>query len=336
MILVTGGAGFIGSHTCVALADAGYKFIILDNYSNSSPKVLSRIEGIVGYQPLVEVGDIRDSVFLNSVFGKYSIEAVIHFAGLKAVGDSVRSPIDYYDNNVTGTLSLIQAMKRARVKRLVFSSSATVYGEPKSVPIEENFPRSAINPYGRSKLIIEHILEDLYFSDDSWNLAILRYFNPVGAHESGRIGENPRGTPNNLMPWVAQVAVGRRPYLEVFGADYPTHDGTGVRDYIHVMDLAEGHVATLQSMFGGASNLVVNLGTGHGVSVLELIAAFEKESGKKVPYRMAARRVGDVAECWASVTRAEKYIGWSAKRSLSDMCRDAWRWQSANPNGYDS
>ncbi len=333
-ILVTGGAGYIGSHTVVELLDAGFSVVVFDNLSNSRRTVIDRIIGLTG-KPLDFVeGDIRDSGSLNKIFSEHSISAVIHFAGLKAVGESVEKPLEYYDNNVRGTLELLAAMRVAKVKTLVFSSSATVYGDPATTPINEDFPRSATNPYGRSKLIIEDVLGDLYKAEAGWQIACLRYFNPVGAHESGLIGEDPQGVPNNLMPYIAQVAVGRREYLNIFGSDYPTPDGTGVRDYIHVMDLAEGHVAALNYLHTEGGLLALNLGTGHGVSVLQLIKAFEQASGKIIPFRLTERRRGDIAQCWADPSLAKRKMDWVAHRSLNDMCVDAWRWQSNSPNGF--
>ena len=334
MILVTGGAGYIGSHTVVELLTAGQEVLIFDNLSNSSRKVLERIETISGQRPLFVEGDIRDAEALRNLFAQYSISAVIHFAGLKAVGESVEQPLRYYDNNVTGSLCLFAAMADAGVKTLVFSSSATVYGDPHTVPIEEGFPLSATNPYGRSKLHIEEMLRDIGKADASWRIALLRYFNPVGAHASGLIGEDPQGIPNNLMPFVTQVAVGRREELGVFGNDYPTPDGTGVRDYIHVVDLARGHLAALKALAREAGVLTVNLGTGWGYSVLEVVAAFEKASGKPVSYKILPRRPGDVASCYAQPALAQAKLGWQAEFDLDAMCRDAWNWQSKNPQGY--
>ena len=327
MILVTGGTGYIGSHTCVALAQAAHGIVILDNLSNSQESVLDRLEILCGTRPQFIHGDVRDAALLGRIFAGHPIRAVIHFAGLKAVGESVEKPLEYYDNNVHGTLELLAAMRRAGVKTLVFSSSATVYGDPASVPIREDFPRAATNPYGRSKLIIEDLLADLYHAEPDWRMARLRYFNPVGAHESGQIGENPQGIPNNLMPYIAQVAAGQREFLNVFGNDYPTRDGTGIRDYLHVMDLAEGHLAALNYLNENDGLLTVNLGTGQGYSVLEMIKAFEQASGRHVPYRFAPRRPGDIAQCWADPTRASQLLGWKATRGLDTMCADAWRWQ---------
>ena len=327
-ILVTGGLGYIGSHTCVALIEAGHQPIALDNLSNTTRGVLDRVERISGQaMPFIEA-DIRDSAALDAVFAAHRIDAVIHFAGLKAVGESVTQPLRYYDNNITGSVVLFEAMQRAGVKQLVFSSSATVYGDPASVPIREDFPRSATNPYGRSKLVIEDILRDLQVADPEWRIALLRYFNPVGAHESGLIGEEPNGIPNNLLPYIAQVAEGRRAFLSVYGGDYPTPDGTGVRDYIHVVDLADGHVKTLSKLATGSGVFIYNLGTGRGNSVLEMVRAFEQASGKPVPYQIVARRPGDIASCYADATLAETELGWKAQRDVAQMCADAWRWQS--------
>lgn len=334
MILVTGGAGYIGSHTVVELLNGNHEVLILDNFSNSSPKVLERIEQICGKRGKLIDGDIRDADTLDRIFSAYSIQSVIHFAGLKAVGESVSMPMSYYDNNVVGSLRLFEAMARAEVFRLVFSSSATVYGDPKRVPIDESSDLQATNPYGRTKLHIEEMLRDIGASDPRWRVALLRYFNPVGAHESGLIGEDPQGIPNNLMPFVAQVAVGRRAELSVFGGDYPTTDGTGVRDYIHVVDLARGHLAALAALDREAGVFPVNLGTGRGYSVLEVVKAFERASGKAVPYRIVDRRPGDVATCFADPVRAEQLLGWRAERDIDTMCVDAWRWQSGNPMGY--
>lgn len=333
MILVTGGTGYIGSHTVVELLAAGKDVLILDNYANSSPKVLERIAKICGRAPAFREGDIRDVDGLRALFAAHRIEAVIHFAGLKAVGESVEQPLTYYDNNVNGTLCLLQAMRQAGVRRLVFSSSATVYGDPHRVPIREDFPLQATNPYGRSKLMVEEMLRDLQRAEADWQIAILRYFNPVGAHPSGLIGENPNGIPNNLMPFVAQVAVGKRAQLSVFGNDYPTPDGTGVRDYIHVVDLAQGHLAALAALARSGQSLTVNLGTGQGYSVLDMVRAFEAASGRPVPYQIVARRAGDIATCYADPQLAGELLGWQARRGISEMCADAWRWQSMNPDG---
>ncbi len=333
-ILVTGGAGYIGSHTCVALIEAGYTPLVYDNLCNSSAESLARVERITGKRPGFIQADIRDAAQLDTVFAQYKIDAVIHFAGLKAVGESVEKPLMYYDNNVGGTVALLEAMQRAKVGNIIFSSSATVYGDPASVPIRENFPLSATNAYGRSKLMIEEILGDLHRAEPHWRIARLRYFNPVGAHESGLIGEDPRGIPNNLMPYVTQVAVGRLQKLRVFGGDWPTVDGSGVRDYIHVMDLAEGHVAALKHLLAQDGMFTVNLGTGQGYSVLQMVRAFGKSIGRDLPYEIVERRPGDIAECWADPAAAKMLLGWSAKRGLDTICADAWRWQQGNPQGY--
>ena len=326
-ILITGGAGYIGSHTCVELLDAGYDLVVIDNFSNSKPAVLDRVAQISGRAPTFMEVDIRDRGALRDVFRAHDIDAVIHFAGLKAVGESVAQPLRYYDNNISGSIALFEVMAESGVKTLVFSSSATVYGDPHSVPIREDFPLSATNPYGRSKLMLEEILRDLFRSDESWRIALLRYFNPVGAHASGMIGEDPNGIPNNLMPYIAQVAIGKLAQLPVFGDDYPTPDGTGVRDYIHVVDLARGHLAALKALVGQPGVMTVNLGTGQGYSVLDMIRAFEQASGRPVPYRIAARRPGDVAQCYADASLADYLLGWRAERGLEAMCRDSWRWQ---------
>jgi UDP-glucose 4-epimerase len=333
-ILVTGGAGYIGSHTCVALIEAGYTPVVYDNLCNSSAEALVRVGRITGTQPVLIEADIRDAARLDAAFAQYRPDAVIHFAGLKAVGESVEKPLLYYDNNVGGAVTLLQAMQRAGLRNIIFSSSATVYGDPESVPIREDFPTRATNPYGRSKLMIEDILADLHRADPRWRIARLRYFNPVGAHASGLIGEDPRGIPNNLMPYITQVAVGRLPKLRVFGGDWPTVDGSGVRDYIHVMDLAEGHVAALDRLLAHEGMFTVNLGTGQGYSVLQMVQAFGKHIGRALPYEIVARRPGDVAECWADPSAAEKLLGWKAKRGLEQICADAWRWQQNNPQGY--
>lgn len=332
-ILVTGGAGYIGSHTCVELLEEGYQLVVLDNLSNASLESLKRVQKITGKSLEFVKGDIRNSEDLESVFRRYSISAVIHFAGLKAVGESVEQPTLYYDNNVVGTLRLVEVMVKHKCYTLVFSSSATVYGDPETTPITEDFPLSATNPYGRSKLMIEEMLRDIKVSNEQWSIALLRYFNPVGAHKSGTIGEDPRGVPNNLMPYIAQVAVGQRDKLSVFGDDYPTHDGTGVRDFIHVTDLAKGHVKALQALTG-AQMLTVNLGTGIGYSVLDMINAFKQASGRDIPYDMAPRRAGDVAQCFADPNHAKQVIGWQAELGLQEMCADTWRWQKNNPTGY--
>jgi UDP-glucose 4-epimerase len=313
---------------------AGHEVVVFDNLSNSSPKSLERVAQIAGKPVTFVQGDIRERAELRKLFADHAIDAVVHFAGLKAVGESVDKPLLYYDNNIGGSIALFDEMSAAGVKAVVFSSSATVYGDPTTVPITEDFPLSATNPYGRSKLFIEEMLRDIARADASWNIALLRYFNPVGAHESGLIGEDPRGIPNNLMPYVAQVAVGRRPHLNVFGGDYPTPDGTGVRDYIHVVDLARGHVAALNTLLRLSGVQTWNLGTGRGVSVLDMVHAFEAASGKTVPYRIVARRAGDVAQCWADPSRAARDLGWRAEYDLPRMCADAWRWQQGNPDGY--
>ncbi|MCS4510139.1 UDP-glucose 4-epimerase GalE [Xylophilus ampelinus] len=328
MILVTGGAGFIGSHTCVALAAANIPFLILDNFCNSRASVLERVAKIAGTVPLHVEGDVRDEALLARLFAEYPVEAVVHFAALKSVGESVREPLRYYDNNVAGTVTLLRAMQKAGVRTLVFSSSATVYGDPASLPIREDFPLSATNPYGWSKLMMEQVLADVDAAEPGqWRIARLRYFNPVGAHESGLIGEDPQDIPNNLMPYVAQVAVGMRESLSVYGDDYPTPDGTGVRDYLHVCDLADGHVAALRYLREHPGLLTVNLGTGRAVSVLEMVRGFEQASGRPVPCRIVARRPGDVAACWADPALAEQLLGWKARHGLERMCADAWRWQ---------
>ncbi len=328
MILVTGGAGYIGSHMCVALAQAGEPFVVLDNFSNSQPSVLDRVAQITGSRPECIEGDVGNAQLLAEVFARYPIEAVIHFAALKAVGESVAQPLRYYDNNVAGTVTLLQAMQAAQVRTMVFSSSATVYGDPASLPIREDFPVSCTNPYGWSKLMMEQVLADVDAAEPGlWRIARLRYFNPVGAHESGLIGEDPQGMPNNLMPFVAQVAEGRRPHLSVFGDDYATPDGTGQRDYIHVCDLVEGHSAALRYLRQHPGLLTVNLGTGTPTSVLEMVHSFEQASGRPVPYQVVARRPGDVAACWADPSLAEQLLGWRATRTIDAMCQDAWRWQ---------
>jgi UDP-glucose 4-epimerase len=328
MILITGGTGYIGSHTAVELIQAGFDVLIVDNFCNSKASVLDRIERIVGRRPGFVEADVRDREAMRALFANHHFNAVIHFAGLKAVGESVGQPLRYYDNNIHGSLVLFEAMAEAGVKTLVFSSSATVYGDPHAVPIDEDFPLSATNPYGRSKLIVEEILGDVAHADTSWHIALLRYFNPVGAHESGLIGEDPNGIPNNLMPYISKVAAGTLPELSVFGSDYPTHDGTGVRDYIHVVDLARGHLAALRKLQASSGLFTVNLGTGQGYSVLDVIRAFETASGQKVPYRIVARRPGDISECYANPARAKLLLDWQAQYGIEDMCRDAWRWQS--------
>lgn len=328
MILVTGGTGYIGSHTVVELMLAGFDILIVDNFCNSKAMVLQRIERIVGRRPGFVEADVRDRESMRALFAEHRFEAVIHFAGLKSVGESVAQPLRYYDNNIHGSLVLFEVMAEAGVKTLVFSSSATVYGDPHTVPIRENFPLSATNPYGRSKLIIEEILGDIAHADVKWRIALLRYFNPVGAHESGLIGEDPHGIPNNLMPYIAKVAVGDLKELSVFGSDYPTHDGTGVRDYIHVVDLARGHLAALKALTSSEGVFTVNLGTGQGYSVLDVVRAFEAASGRKVPYRIVGRRPGDIAACYADPSLAKKLLGWQAQYDIDEMCRDTWRWQS--------
>ena len=335
-VLLTGAAGYIGSHTCVEVMAAGWTPIIIDNLSNSSVVVLDRIERIAGTRPFFIHADVRDAAALDRLFGEQRIDAVVHFAGLKAVGESVAEPLRYYDNNVTGTLVLLAAMQRHGVRRIVFSSSATVYGAAEKMPLGEDAPLGPTTPYGHSKLMVERILRDLAAADPAYRVMLLRYFNPVGAHPSGLIGEDPVDTPNNLMPFVAQVAVGRRARLKVFGDDYPTPDGTGVRDYIHVVDLAQGHVAALQRIMAADAprEAIVNLGTGHGHTVLEMVRAFESASGRPVPYDIVERRPGDVATCYAEVRRARELLGWDAKRGLAEMCVDTWRWQSGNPDGY--
>lgn len=332
-ILVTGGAGYIGSHTCVELLLAGHEVVVLDIFSNSHPEALKRVEQIAGRKLRFFEGDIRDQATIEATLRQHVCTAVIHFAGLKAVGESVEKPLAYYDNNVIGTHCLLAAMQNCGVETLVFSSSATVYGEPERLPLTEDHPLSATNPYGRSKLIIEDMLRDLWKANSGWRIAILRYFNPVSAHESGQIGEDPQGIPNNLMPYVAQVAVGRREYLNVWGSDYPTNDGTGVRDYIHVVDLALGHLKALQRL-DNPQCVAVNLGTGVGYSVLDVVKAFESASGQRVPHRLSPRRPGDVAACYADPALAEQLLGWKAERDLVPMCEDHWRWQKQNSQGY--
>ena len=336
-ILVTGGAGYIGSHTSIELLQAGYDIVIVDNFCNSKPETLNRIEELTGKKPKFYEVDILDREGLNKVFDENNIEAVIHFAGLKAVGESVEKPIEYYENNISGTLVLCDVMRKHNVKKIVFSSSATVYGMNNKVPFSEDMPTaSATNPYGSTKLFIEQILSDIYVSDNEWSVALLRYFNPIGAHESGRIGEDPNGIPNNLMPYITQVAVGKRKELSVFGNDYDTHDGTGVRDYIHVVDLAKGHLKAVGKVLSSNGVEAYNLGTGIGYSVLDVVNSFEKASGQKVPYKIVERRAGDIATCYADATKALRELGWKAEKNLDDMCRDSWRWQKNNPNGYDN
>ncbi len=334
MVLVTGGAGYIGSHTCIALHEAGFEFVVFDNLCNSSSESLRRVEKIIDKKIAFVEGDIRDANALEYVFDNYKIDSVIHFAGLKAVGESVEKPLEYYDNNINGTIVLCEVMRKNNCKKIVFSSSATVYGDPHTTPIKEDFPLSTTNPYGRTKLFNEEILRDLHTSDNDWQVVLLRYFNPVGAHKSGTIGEDPNGIPNNLMPFIAQTAVGKREFLSVFGGDYDTHDGTGVRDYIHVVDLANGHVKALQKIAALESVLTVNLGTGNGYSVLDMVKAFEKASKKTVAYKIVERRAGDIAKCFADPSYALEQLGWSATKGVEEMCEDSWRWQSQNPNGY--
>ena len=333
-ILVTGGAGYIGSHTCVQLLEAGYEVVVVDNLSNSSQESLERVKKITGKDLKFYEIDMVDKDSLEVVFKENKFDAVIHFAGLKAVGESVEKPMSYYHNNLYSTINLCELMSAYGVKKLVFSSSATVYGNPHTVPIREDFPLSCTNPYGRTKLMIEEILRDIAVADSEWGIAILRYFNPVGAHESGMIGEDPQGIPNNLMPYVAQVAVGKRDYVHVFGNDYDTPDGTGVRDYIHVVDLADGHLCALRKIEDNTGVVTYNLGTGNGYSVLDMIKAFGKACGKELDYKIEARRPGDIAACYADPGKAKEEIGFEAKKNLEDMCADGWRWQSQNPNGY--
>lgn len=333
-ILVTGGAGYIGSHTVLELLNNGHQVIVVDNLINSSEEALIRVQHITGRKPVFYPANVIDEPVLNEIFTRHKIEAVIHFAGLKAVGESVAHPIRYYRNNLDSTLVLCKVMLRHGVKNIVFSSSATVYGEPETVPITEDFPISAQNPYGRTKLFSEHILRDIHTANPEWNIALLRYFNPVGAHESGLIGEDPNGIPNNLMPYISQVAVGKLKELSVFGDDYPTPDGTGVRDYIHVVDLARGHLKALDKLEENPGVITYNLGTGKGSSVLEMIHAFEQASGKNIPYKIAPRRPGDAAICYADPSKAHNELGWKAEFDIHKMCEDTWRWQSNNPNGY--
>ena len=333
-ILVTGGAGYIGSHTCIELIKSGYEVVVVDNLCNSSLESLKRVESLVDCNIPFHRADVRDKAAITQVFEQYSIDGVIHFAGLKAVGESVEKPIEYYDTNVGGTFILADVMREFDCKTFVFSSSATVYGDPYTVPIKEDFPLSVTNPYGRSKLMVEEFLKDIFIADDSWHIALLRYFNPVGAHKSGLIGEDPNDIPNNLMPYISQVAVGNLENLSVFGGDYDTPDGTGVRDYIHVVDLAKGHVKALQALEDKPQVLTINLGTGIGHSVLDVVKAFEKASGKDVPYKIVNRRPGDIATCYADPSYAAKILDWKAKYELDEMCEDTWRWQSLNPDGY--
>ena len=334
LILVTGGAGYIGSHTCLELLHAGYDVVVVDNLSNSKMESLKRVQELTGKTLKFHLIDLLDQQALNTVFQKSQIDAVIHFAGLKAVGESVSAPLKYYYNNVAGTLGLCSVMNNNNVKSIVFSSSATVYGDPKDVPIREEFPVNPTNPYGRTKLMNEEILKDLFEADKNWNIVILRYFNPVGAHSSGRIGEDPNGIPNNLFPYICQVAVGKLSELSVFGNNYPTQDGTGVRDYIHVVDLARAHISALTKFKSDFGIDTYNIGTGRGYSVLEIISAFEKASGKKIPHKIVERRPGDIATCFADPTKANKELGWTAEYGINQMCIDAWRWQDKNPNGY--
>jgi UDP-glucose 4-epimerase len=333
-ILVTGGAGYIGSHTCLELLEAGHEVVVVDNLMNSKEESLKRVQEITGKPLIFNPVDLLDRHALMDIFTRHHIDAVIHFAGLKAVGESVQTPLKYYHNNITGTLILCEVMAEHSVKNIVFSSSATVYGDPAAVPIREDFPLGPTNPYGWTKLMIEEILKDLFVSDPSWNIALLRYFNPIGAHESGRIGEDPDGIPNNLVPYISQVAVGRLQELKVFGDDYPTPDGTGLRDYIHVVDLAQGHLYALDRLLAGSGVITYNLGTGRGYSVLEIVSAFEKACSKKIRFQIVGRRDGDIAVCYADPSKANRELGWAAKRGIEEMCIDTWRWQSNNPHGY--
>ena len=334
-ILVTGGAGYIGSHTCLELLNSGYDIVVIDNFSNSKPEALKRLSELTKKDFRFYQADLLDKTTLEKVFSENKIDAVIHFAGLKAVGESIEIPLHYYHNNITGTLILCQTMGKYGVKKMIFSSSANVYGVPKHVPITEDSPLAPINPYGRTKWIIEEILRDLYVSDNSWSIALLRYFNPIGAHESGRIGEDPSDIPNNLMPYINQVAIGKRDKLNVFGNDYDTHDGTGVRDYIHVVDLAKGHLKALEMVISTTGIDAFNLGTGVGYSVLDLIKNFENSTSKKIPYNLTDRRLGDIDQCYADINKANNKLGWEATKNLEDMCQDSWRWQKNNPNGYN-
>ena len=334
-ILVTGGAGFIGSHTLIELYKAGYEFVVVDNLVNSNPEALRRVGELIGAQVPFVKADIRDREALNKVFEQYKFDSCIHFAGLKAVGESVAKPLEYYENNMSGTFTLIDVMRQHGCKNIIFSSSATVYGDPAIIPITEECPKGhCTNPYGQTKSMLEQVLMDVQKADPEWNVVLLRYFNPIGAHQSGRIGENPNGIPNNLMPYITQTAIGRRKELGVFGNDYDTHDGTGVRDYIHVVDLATAHVAALQAIEKNAGLAIYNIGTGHGYSVLDVVNAFEKANGVKVPYSIKPRRPGDIATCYCDPSKAERELGWKAKYGIEDMCRDSWNWQSQNPNGY--
>lgn len=336
IVLLTGAAGYIATHTWLALQAAGFSVVGVDNFSNSSPQVLQRLQKLLGQRPVFERADVCDRPALQQIFDRHAVDAVVHFAAHKAVGESTARPLDYYANNLGALLTLCQTMRAKNTQRIVFSSSATVYGDPQELPITEDAALCATNPYGQTKLMGEQILRDLGAADPQWQTACLRYFNPVGAHESGLIGEDPRGVPNNLMPFVAQVAVGRRPHLAVYGNDYPTPDGTGVRDYIHVMDLAQGHVAALQRLLQQPGSFTVNLGTGRGYSVLEVVAAFAQASGREVPYQVQARRPGDIAACYADPSLAQRLLGWRAERDLQQMCRDSWRWQSMNPQGFEA
>ncbi|MEE1014219.1 MAG: UDP-glucose 4-epimerase GalE [Clostridia bacterium] len=334
-VLVTGGAGYIGSHTCVQLLEADYDVVIVDNLCNSSAEAVKRVADLTGKEPAFYETDLRDEDALDEIFSAHDIDAVIHFAGLKAVGESVAMPLTYYENNIGSTLSLCKIMAKHNVKKIVFSSSATVYGKPESVPIREDFPLSCTNPYGRTKLMIEEILRDLYVSDNEWDIALLRYFNPVGAHKSGMLGEDPKGIPNNLMPFISQVAIGKLECLNVFGNDYDTPDGTGVRDYIHVIDLADGHLKALEKLREHVGVVTYNLGTGHGYSVLDMVKAFEKACGKPLPYKICDRRPGDIAACYADPAKAKAELGFEAVHTLEEMCADTWCWQQKNPDGYN-
>ncbi len=334
-VLVTGGAGYIGSHACVELLNSGFEVVVIDNLSNSSEEALKRVEEITGKSFKFYKKDLLDREAVEEIFSKEKIDAVMHFAGLKAVGESVSQPMRYYHNNITSTLVLCEVMNKYGVKNLVFSSSATVYGNPHTVPISEEFPLSATNPYGRTKLMIEEILRDLYVADNTWNIAILRYFNPIGAHASGEIGEDPKGIPNNLVPYITQVAIGKRDKLSVYGNDYPTADGTGVRDYIHVVDLVLGHLKALEKLRSNPGVVTYNLGTGRGYTVLEVVEAFSKISGREISYKIVERRPGDIAACYADPSRAKAELGWYAEKGLEEMCKDSWNWQSRNPNGYE-
>ena len=335
-ILVTGGAGFIGSHTLIELHKAGYESVVVDNLVNSNPEALRRVGELIGAEVPFVKADIRDREALNKVFEQYKFDSCIHFAGLKAVGESVAKPLEYYENNMSGTFTLIDVMRQHGCKNIIFSSSATVYGDPAIIPITEECPKGhCTNPYGQTKSMLEQVLMDVQKADPEWNVVLLRYFNPIGAHQSGRIGENPNGIPNNLMPYITQTAIGRRKELGVFGNDYDTHDGTGVRDYIHVVDLATAHVAALQAIEKNAGLAIYNIGTGHGYSVLDVVNAFEKANGVKVPYSIKPRRPGDIATCYCDPSKAERELGWKAKYGIEDMCRDSWNWQSQNPNGFE-